>query len=66
MKRMMLILTIFIFCSVVFSSQVDFSQYRQIYVYELEGIDYQVVLRDENNEPILVIIDGEILYVEYK
>ncbi len=65
MKRMMLILTIIIFCSAVFSSQVDFSQYRQIYVYELEGIDYQVVLRDENNEPILVIIDGEILYVEY-
>ena len=65
MKRIMLILTIIIFCSAVFSSQVDFSQYRQIYVYELEGIDYQVVLRDENNEPILVIIDGEIFYVEY-
>jgi hypothetical protein len=26
MKRMMLILTIFIFCSVVFSSQVDFKK----------------------------------------
>lgn len=65
MKRMMLILTIVSFYSGVFSSQVDFSQYRQIYFYELEGMDYQVVLRDENNEPILVIIDGEILYIEY-
>lgn len=66
MKKIMLVLTFVIFCTSVFSSQVDFTQYRQITISELHNINYKVVLRNENNEPILIIVDGEVLYIKYQ
>lgn len=44
MKKIMLILTFVIFCTAMFSSQVDFTQYQQINNYQLENMDYQNVI----------------------
>ncbi len=64
MKKIMLFLTIVIFCTSVYSSQGEFAEYRHLTLAEIENVDYQVVLRNENDDIILVIIEGEVFYVD--
>lgn len=65
MKRILLLITGFIFCMNIYSSQVEFKEYRTISLSELNNVDYQVILRSDTDGVILIMIDGEILYINY-
>lgn len=64
MKKFLLFIICLIFWVSIFSSQVDFTKYRQINLLELESVDYQVIYENENDEIIIRIIDGEVFYVQ--